>query len=118
MRNMDQLEASLDAVIKPGNLKDAMSGAAASSGYSTRCTSTKASTCASTILSTQRRPRDTPNLLCNHKWLTHKPMARLGQRDESSGTSRVYIFGGHRRLLVIPLANLWLVNPELFFIQH
>lgn len=32
MRNMDQLEASLCATIKPSNLKDAMSEAAASSG--------------------------------------------------------------------------------------
>lgn len=110
MHNMDQLEASLDVVIKPGNLKDAMSEAGASSGDLWKLPFDRLLIIEGFNLRVHNaqytaKIEEYAESLFNDGWLTHKPMAGLVQRDESSGTSRVYIFDGHTRLLAIPLAN-------------
>jgi ParB family chromosome partitioning protein len=110
MHNMDQLETSLDAVIKPGVLKDAMKAAGASSGDLWKLPFDQLVVIEGFNLRVhnaeyQAKMDERVQSLVEHGWYAHKPMAGLVQHDETSGTNRVFIFDGHTRLLAIPIAN-------------
>jgi hypothetical protein len=110
MHNMDQMEASLDAVVKPGVLKDALKEASASSGDLWKLPFDRLPIIERFNLRVHNaqftaKIEEYAESLFNDGWFVHKPMFGLVQRDQASGKSLVYIFDGHTRLLAIPLAN-------------
>ena len=109
MNNIEQLEATLDAKINPGNLKEAMKEAGASSGDLWKLSFDQLRIIDGFNLRVHNaqytvKIEEYAETLFNEGWFTHKPMSGLGQRDEA-GQSQVFIFDGHTRLLSIPLAN-------------
>lgn len=110
MHNMDQLEAGFNASIKPGNLKDAMKAAGASSGDLWKLPFYKLHIIDGFNLRVrtpqyQAKIDEYAELLANEGWLSHEPMKGLVQHDDQTGENKVYIFDGHTRLLALPLAN-------------
>jgi ParB family chromosome partitioning protein len=110
MHNMAQLEADFSAAIVPGNLKDAMKAAEASSGDLWKLPHGKLRIIEGFNLRVQNaayhaKVEEYAESMVNEGWFAHKPMSGLVQRDEATGENRVYIFDGHTRLLAIPIAN-------------
>jgi len=110
MHNMEQLEADFTAAIAPGNLKDAMKAAGASSGDLWKLPFGQLRIIEGFNLRVhnavyQAKIEEYAESLVNEGWFAHKPMSGLVQRDEATGENLVYIFDGHTRLLAIPIAN-------------
>lgn len=108
MHNMELLEADFNLTIVPGNLKDAMKQAGASSGdlwkvkvdelqiiegFNLRVHNAKY----------EAKIAEYEESLFNDGWLAHKPMGGLVQQRD--GKNLVYVFDGHTRKLAIPRAN-------------
>lgn len=110
MHNMPQLEATFDATIKPGVLKEAMKAAGASSGDLWKLPFYNLHVIKDFNLRVhnehyQAKIEEYAELLANEGWLAHEPMKGLVQHDEETGSNKVYIFDGHTRLAALPLAN-------------
>ena len=123
MHNMEQLEADFTATITPGNLKEAMKAAGASSGdlwklpvgqlriikgFNIRVHNARYTA----------KIEEYAESLFQDGWFAHKPMAGVVQRNEATGENEVYIFDGHTRLLAIPLANNRRANAGLPLINE
>jgi ParB family chromosome partitioning protein len=110
MNNLEQLEATFDAKISPGVLKEAMKEAGASSGDLWKLPFDQLRIIDGFNLRVHNaqytaKIEEYAETLFNEGWFAHKPMSGLVQRDEETGQSQVFIFDGHTRLLSIPLAN-------------
>jgi len=110
MNNLEQLEATFDAKIIPGVLKEAMKEAGASSGDLWKLPFDQLRIIDGFNLRVHNaqytaKIEEYAETLFNEGWFAHKPMSGLVQRDEATGQSQVFIFDGHTRLLSIPLAN-------------
>lgn len=109
MHNMDKLEASFDATITPGVLKEAMKEAGASSGDLWKLPFDQIRIIDGFNLRVRNaqyaaKIEEYATSMFNEGWYAHKPMSGLVQRD-AAGKSTVYIFDGHTRLEAIPIAN-------------
>jgi ParB family chromosome partitioning protein len=110
MHNMEQLEADFTATIAPGNLKDAMKAAGASSGDLWKLPFGQLRIIEGFNLRVnnaayQAKIEQYAESMVNEGWFAHKPMSALVQRDEATGENLVYVFDGHTRLLALPIAN-------------
>lgn len=110
MHNMEQLETDFTVTIVPGNLKDAMKAAGASSGDLWKLPFGQLRIIEGFNLRVhnaayQAKIEEYAESLVNEGWFAHKPMSGLVQRDEATGENLVYIFDGHTRLLALPIAN-------------
>jgi ParB family transcriptional regulator, chromosome partitioning protein len=106
---MEQLEADFTTELNPGNLKDAMKAAGASSGdlwklpvsrlriiegFNVRVHNAKYQAQIDALVDS----------MVSEGYYPNKPMSGYIQRD-AAGQDLVYIYDGHTRLLAIPLAN-------------
>jgi hypothetical protein len=110
MHNMDLLEADFTTELNPGNLKDAMKAAGASSGdlYKVPVDQLRIIEGFNVRVHNAKYFAHVESLadsIVAEGYFVHKPMSGYIQRDEATGESLVYIYDGHSRLLALPIAN-------------
>lgn len=110
MQNMEQMEADFTTQLNPGNLKDAMKAAGASSGDLWKVPLSQIRL----IEGLNVRPEDEEYWAYIEElaysmeaegYYLNKPMAGFIQRDAGTGESYISIYDGHTRMRAITIAN-------------